>query len=117
MIAESGGHRDSVLITITDPFPPGPVETITLSPSAQTVNAGDSLSVYAEAKDAQARRVTAPGIAWTSSDATVVSIEVQYETLEMPPRYLVLLRARKAGTATITATANGRSGTASVTVR
>lgn len=75
-----------------------PTTTVTLSVTAMTIGVGDSKRVTAEVSDDSE-------VAWTSSDETVATVS-----------NAGVVRGIEAGTATLTATANGVSATCTVTV-
>lgn len=81
------------------------VGSVTVSPAMATVAPGDTLRLSADAVDANGNAVAAPGIAWTSNNAGVATVDAAG-----------LVRAVAAGDAEIAATADGVSGTATVRV-
>jgi hypothetical protein len=86
-----------------------PVATVTLSPSSLNLNVGDSSGVFATMKDSTGATLSNRTVTFASSDTTVVSIMGAFGQS-------VVLRARKAGTATLSATSEGKIGTAAMTV-
>ena len=82
-----------------------PVATVTVSPSSATVGAGQVLQLAAILKDANGNTLTGRTVTWSSNELSVATVS---------PSGLV--SGLLAGTATITATSEGRSGTATVTV-
>jgi len=112
-----GGCCDSLPPPPDTTTPPGggtgPVDHIRMTPAAQTVNVGDSISVLAVKEDSLNRALTDNAFLWTISDTTVVRRTWQGGGW-------ILLRALKSGGATVTArdTLNAAiAGTATVTVR
>ncbi len=89
-----------------------PVATVTLSPSNPSLGKNDSVVLQAALKDATNAAI-GPGrvVTWTTSDTSVVTVT------PAAGAYSATVRARKAGTATITATSEGKSGTVTVTVK
>ena len=81
------------------------VASVSLTPNASTVIVGDRLQLSARTSDASGNTLTGRAVAWTSSNAAVAAIDA-----------LGLVTAVAPGTATITATSEGKSGTASVVV-
>ena len=97
------GAGDSGAVPV--PPPPAPVATVRVSPSPASTNVGGSLPLAAALADAQGNALTGRSVTWQASDTTVARVGSDG-----------VLTARKAGTLTVTATSEGRSGTASVTV-
>ena len=82
------------------------VSAVTVSPPADTVAAvGDTVRLVAEATDANGHGVMGAEFSWLSSDTLVVGVDASG-----------MVTAVGNGTARITATAGGASGTAAVTV-
>ena len=84
---------------------PVPVGTVTLSPTTVGIRVTATTTLTPTVKDANGTIVTNRVIAWTSSDTTVASVTSSGVVTGVAP-----------GTATVTATSEGKSGTASVTV-
>jgi len=107
--ASSLGIQDSVRIHVVDPNT-GPVNSVTLNPAGPlSVSVGDSLSFLAVVKDSAGHELGDRTVDWAISDSTVVSVMgVQSNAL--------YLWAIEAGTVTITATCEGKSASAEVTV-
>ena len=108
VIATSGDVADTVQLRVRDPNT-GPVATVTLAPAAASVAPGDSLTITATLRDAAGHELFDREIEWAVSDPSVVSIIGTY-------RNTVALSPNAPGTATVTATSEGKSGTATVTV-
>jgi len=89
--------------------PPGPVASITVSPSP-SVAVGDSIPVFAVARDAAGNQVLTAQFQWTVGDPTVARIEGDFGPS-------LILRALRSGSTTVTAQSGGVSGSASVVVR
>jgi Bacterial Ig-like domain (group 2) len=85
--------------------PTGPVESITLSPSADTLLVGDSQQLIAVAKDGKGRPLAGREVIWTS---------LSPETAAISPAGVV--SGLVAGTAQIVATSEGKSAKAVLTV-
>ena len=81
------------------------VDSVTLSPSADTIAPGDTLRLIAEAYDANGHLVAGAEFTWSSSAAGVATVD---------PSGLVQGAAE--GTATVTSTAEDASGTSEITV-
>ena len=90
----------------TGPEGPDPtvVAQVSVTPSTGTVDVGESLQFQALVTNAQGAALSDP-VSWSSSPTSVATVN---------PSGLVTGRAQ--GTATITASAGGRSGSASITV-
>ena len=82
-----------------------PVATVTVTLTLPTLNAGQTGQAIALTKDGQGNVINGRPIAWSSSDTTVASISAAGT-----------YAGRKAGTTTITATSEGKSGSAQLTV-
>ena len=85
--------------------PPAPVASVAVSPASSTLAIGLTQQLTAATKDASGNALTGRTVAWTSSDTTVARVNSSG-----------LVTTIAAGPATITATSEGISGTASVTV-
>lgn len=108
--AEYKGRTAQAAFVVTQPTSTKPVATVTVSPAPLNIVAGDSVLVRALLADADGRDAGGRVVTWTTSDATVVTIRAAFGVY-------ALLNPSKAGTATLTATSEGKSGTATVTVR
>jgi hypothetical protein len=82
-----------------------PVATVTLSPTAATLGIGSTQQLTATLRDASSTVLTGRTITWSSSNTAVAAVSATG-----------LVTAGTAGTATVTATSEGRSGTATITV-
>lgn len=106
-----GGGPDSTGGTGPDTTmtPTGPVTSvnITLWPAEPAIN--DSVGAYANLTSAQGASLYGRAVAWVVSDTSVLNVTGIYGQS-------LLLRARKAGTAMITATSEGVTGSRTVTV-
>ncbi len=94
----------------SDPVGPGStaitVATVTVTPDAvQLTNMGQTVQLEAEAFSAIGTSVGHKEFSWSSSDVSVASVSSSG-----------LVEATGLGSATITATTDGKSGTATVTV-
>ncbi|MBL8982294.1 MAG: Ig-like domain-containing protein, partial [Gemmatimonadetes bacterium] len=98
--AAAGGRSGDAALTVV----PGPVFSMSVTPVAPSVEALTTLQLVAVARDSLGN--TVPGTPnWSSSDASVATVNGAG-----------LVSAIRAGTATITASANARSGSTVVTV-
>ncbi len=99
--ATSEGKSGSTTVTIT----PAPVATVTVTPNPASVKRGSNLSLSATLRDANGTLLTGRVITWTSSDTSKATVSSSG-----------VVRGVAEGSATITATSEGKSGTSSVTV-
>jgi hypothetical protein len=105
----TGGGTDTTGVDTTG-APTGPVARLTITPVSQTISVGDSAGAVAASYNAQNLMLTGPAVTWSLSDSTVVSVtQAAYNW--------ILLRGERSGTTTLTATSEGVSATATVTVR
>ena len=81
------------------------VSNVTVAPATKALVAGDTATFIATARDGANAVIPAVVFAWTSSDSTIAQVNG-----------IGLVAAKLAGVATIRATANGKTGSASVTV-
>lgn len=91
----------------TEPTPTQqePVASVTVAPSAAEVEVSETHQFTATVKDAGGNTLTGRTVTWSSSDQNVATVSQSG-----------LVTALEAGQATITATSEGRSGTAGITV-
>ncbi|HEX6927566.1 MAG TPA: Ig-like domain-containing protein [Longimicrobiaceae bacterium] len=98
--ATSEGRSGTASITVA----PRPVATVAVRPSADTLFVGESASFTAETRAANGDLLTGRPVEWSSSDESVATVDDGVVT------------ALSAGTTTINASSEGRSGTASLGV-
>jgi uncharacterized protein YjdB len=84
---------------------PPPVSSVTVDPSTQTITDGNTATFTATLKDAQGNSLSGRTVTWDSSDHSVATIDNSGLATSTGP-----------GTATITATSEGKSGTATLQV-
>jgi uncharacterized protein YjdB len=101
--ATSEGRSGTAAITVTAAT--AAVASVTVTPSPASVVTGGSLQLTATLRDAAGNVLSGRTVTWSSSNPTVAAV--------LPGG---LVTGGIAGGATITATSEGRSGTASVTV-
>jgi len=99
--ATSEGQSGTATVNVTL----APVATVTLTPSSANVAITGTVQLTATPKDANGNPLTGRAISWSSSDNTIATVSSSG-----------LVTGVAAGTVTITATSEGKSGTASVTV-
>src|SRR5438034_1080199 len=97
-----GSKSDTASVTVTCPVS---VASVTVSPATASVQAGQRVQLTANPKDANGNPLTGRTVTWSSSNPTVATVD---------PNGLVT--GVTAGSATITATSEGQSGTATVTI-
>ena len=85
--------------------PPAPVATVTVSPATATAVVGSTQQLTATLKDASNNTLTGRAVSWMSDNTAVATVNSTG-----------LVNAVSAGSATITATSEGVSGTSSITV-
>ena len=89
----------------TDPPPPSPVATVTVSPSALTLIAGQSQQLTPTTRDQAGTQLVGRSVTWSTSATAVATVSADG-----------MVAAVAAGSATITATSEGKSGSATVSV-
>jgi uncharacterized protein YjdB len=102
--ASSGSKRDSAAVTVVDPSPL-PVASVSLAPSTVTLTVGGAVSLAATLKDANGNTLTGRSITWASGNPSVAAVSATGA-----------VSAAAVGSATITATSEGQSGTSTVSV-
>jgi uncharacterized protein YjdB len=103
--ATSEGKSGTALVTITAP---APVATVTVAPATATVAAGGTVTLAATARDAAGNVLTGRVFAWSSSSLNVGLNSTQGSG--------VTVTGVSAGSATVTATSEGKSGASTITV-
>src|SRR5207247_1271848 len=98
-----GRTADTATVTVAGCV--APVAAVTVSPAAPTVQVGQTAQLTATPRDASGNPLTGRVITWQSSNGAVASVNGSG-----------LVSAVATGAATITATSEGQSGTAVVTV-
>ena len=98
-----GSKSDTANVTVT--CAPSPVASVSVAPPSATVPVGQSVQLSATPKDANGNALTGRAVTWSSSNTSVANVDGSG-----------LVTAAAAGSATITATSEGRSGTSSITV-
>jgi uncharacterized protein YjdB len=102
----SGSYADSAVITVsTSSTQIGPVTSVTVSPPSGNITVGFTQQFVAIAKDANGNVVPGQTFQWSSTNATVASVSLGG-----------LVSALVVGSATITASTAGKSGSATITV-
>src|SRR5438128_7798086 len=102
--ATSEGQSGTATVTVTALAPP-PVATVSVSPATASVQVGATVQLTATPKDASGNPLSGRVVTWASSNTAVA-----------PVNGSGLVSGVAAGPATITATSEGKSGTAALTV-
>jgi hypothetical protein len=100
--AHPGNKSDTASITVTCPVP---VATVEVTPAAATIMVGATVQLSATLRDSTGAVLTGRVVTWSSGAGGVAAVSADG-----------LVSGLAAGSATITATREGVSGTASVTV-
>jgi uncharacterized protein YjdB len=101
VVASLGAMRESTTVTVGQ----APVASVTVTPPSATVSVGATLQLTATPRDDAGTALTGRAVTWTTSAGGIATVN---------PSGVVTGQAT--GTATITATCEGKSGTATVTV-
>ncbi len=101
--ATSEGKNGTATVTVTAVIVP--VATVTVTPSPASVAAGQTVQLTATPKDASGNPLTGRVVTWATSSAAVATVSVSG-----------LVTGVVAGSATITATSEGKSGSSALTV-
>jgi uncharacterized protein YjdB len=99
--ASSNGMSGAASVVVVRP----PVAAVIVEPATSTVQVGQSETLVATLKDADGNTLTGRTVAWTSSDPTSATVDANGVVTGVQPNPI-----------TITATAEGVSGVAGVTV-
>lgn len=83
----------------------GAVASVVVTPAELTLNVGDSRQLQATMRDAQGSALQGRAVTWTSGDASKIAVTAEG-----------LVSALRAGTTTVTASAEGRSATARIAI-
>ena len=96
-----GGSRDAV----TPPPPPPVATSIEVSPASRSMLVGDTLTLVAVVRDQNGATMTGVAVTWASSNANVATVSNSGK-----------VTAVAVGSATISASASGKHGDASLTI-
>jgi len=99
--ATSEGQSGTSTMTVTNV----PVASVTVSPAAASVTVGATTQLTATPKDANGTALSGRAVTWATSNAAVATVSASG-----------LVTGVAAGSATITATSEGKSGTSAMTV-
>ncbi|MDF1505844.1 Ig-like domain-containing protein [Roseisolibacter sp. H3M3-2] len=102
--ATSEGRSAEAAVTVTAPAAaPAPVRTVTVAGALDTLEAFDVVRLRATLRDSAGAELADRAVRWTSSDPAVATVDAETGMLTGVDR----------GTVTVTATSEGRTGTAS----
>src|SRR5207247_1238188 len=101
IIATSEGQSGTSALTVAN----APVASVTVSPAAATVTVGTTTQLTATPKDANGTALGGRAVTWATSNAAIATVSASG-----------LVTGVAAGSATITATSEGQSGTSAITV-
>src|SRR5437879_7811056 len=99
------GTSEGQSATATLAVSPVPVASVTVTPSSATITVGTSTQLSAVTKDSAGGTLSGRVVTWATSSAAVAAVSASG-----------VVTSSAAGSATITATSEGRSGTATITV-
>ena len=104
--ATSSGKTGTSNITVTASPPPAPVvTTVTVAPTSASVIAGATTTLQATVKDQNGNVMTGQAVTWSTSNAAAATVSASG-----------VVTGVAAGSATITATSSGKTGTSAITV-
>ena len=104
--ASVDGKSGTTTLTVTEPPPPPPVvDRVTVSPSSPSIEKGETQQFTASAYDSDNEIISGKTFNWSSSNTLVATISASG-----------LARGVSAGSTTITASVDGKSGTTTLTV-
>jgi uncharacterized protein YjdB len=110
--ASSGEKSATATLTVNapaapvPPAPPAPVAAVKVSPGTSTIETGQTLLLDVATVDASGSTLDGRTVSWTSSNTAVARVSSSG-----------MVTGVAAGTVTITATSEGKAGTAQVTVK
>jgi len=99
--ATSEGQNGSSVITVTQV----PVASVAVSPASASIQLGETVQLIATPQDANGNALSGRTMTWSSNNTTVATVSSSG-----------LVTGQAAGSATITATSEGQSGTAALTI-
>ena len=105
VVATSEGKSGQAPVTVNGSSSPAPVATVTVSPTSATIAVGGTQTFSVVLKDASGNVLSGRSVTWTSSAPSIAGVSATG-----------VVTGLVAGTATITATSEGKSGTASLAV-
>jgi trimeric autotransporter adhesin len=99
--ASSGGRTGSATVTVRD----NPVASVTVTPAATVASRGQQVQLQVQLRDAQGNVLTGRQVSWTSSNGRIATVNSSG-----------LVQTQRRGSVEITATSEGVSGTARITI-
>jgi uncharacterized protein YjdB len=102
------GKSGSAIVTVI-PIPPAPVATVSIDKTNPSIVQNAATTLTATTKDAGGTTLTGRVVTWQTSDATIASISATSGST-------IQVTGGVAGTATVTATSEGKTTTSSVIV-
>lgn len=99
------GKSGSAQVTVEEPVSAGPVATVDVNPSSAAIEEGELFRLYATPRNAAGKEVTGPAIQWISEDPSIAYVTPGGEVWALRP-----------GRVTITASTEGKSGSATVEI-
>jgi hypothetical protein len=109
VVASTSTSRDSVAVVVptdsTAPTPVVPVATVAVTPPTATVQVGSGVQLAVALADSAGRALSGRTVTWSTSQTGVATVSTTG-----------LVTSLAAGTVTITATSEGKTGSATVTV-
>jgi uncharacterized protein YjdB len=99
--ATSGGVSGTSAVTVI----PGAAATLQVTPASPALTVGETLQLMATVRDAQGNVITGDSIGWATSDVKIATVSAAG-----------VLSAVAVGTATVTASDGGATGTTAITV-
>lgn len=99
--ASAGGASATATVTVTDQ----PVASVTVTPASSSIHVGQTVTLTGTAYNAAGDVLSGRTIAWSSSDESIATVDANG-----------VVTGTGAGGAVITGTAEGKQGTATVTV-
>lgn len=109
VVARVGGLSTTAILAVIPASSGGPVATVSVQPSTLTMSVGDSLGLQAIARDSAGRELSGRSFTWSVSNSQIVLLNGFGQ--------FAILRGLRSGSSTVTATADGKSGSSLVTVR
>ena len=109
IIARSGELADTATVTVIEHVEPGPVATVEVFPQSVSIAIGDTLFVGAILRDAEGREITNRSVTWTVTPSGILRTD-------QSAARSIFFTAVGAGTATVRAAIEEKSGQTVVTV-